>query len=58
MNDKEGYSRPQVRAGMYLEAGRSQLLCMVIQDIEQSLILNACHLQDLSSAIADVAGIQ
>lgn len=42
----------------HLEAGRSQLLCMLVKDLEEILILDARHLQNLSRAVADVARIQ
>jgi hypothetical protein len=42
----------------HLEAGGSQLLRVVVQDVKQRLVLDARHLQDLSRAVADVARVQ
>ena len=58
MQSFEAAKKSQGDVGSYLEAGGTELFCMVVQDIEEGLVLDASHLQYLSSTIADVAGIQ
>ena len=46
------------QASTCLEVGGDDLGTVGLQDMEQLVVLDACHLQDLSCAVAEVPSVQ